>query len=400
MSVSVGERRARMLLSWIAEPGDVDACALVPEFGAEALLARLLEGAATDLPEKASGWRSRAMSVDAEGVIRAGDSVGARYLCPGDAEWPEPVGDLRYVDPTNSERRAGCPFGLWVRGSGDLGGLADRAVAIVGARAATAYGEHVAGSLALGCGAKGWSVVSGGAYGIDAAAHSAALAAGQPTLAVLAGGVDRLYPSGNSPLLRRILDTGVVVSEAAPGCAPSRSRFLVRNRLIAALGKGTVVVEAALRSGSLNTARWAQDLDRLVMGVPGPVTSVASAGVHELLRQPGTLLVTAADEIVEHVSPAGTALAARRVGDVRPLDALDEEARRTFDAVPVSDAASAESIAVVAALPPGAVETALRRLRVVGLVEPVGADRWRLAGSTATASELRDTTPAVHSLGG
>ena len=383
MTLSARERRARMLLSRIAEPGDVDACALVGEFGAEALLARLLEGT-SELPDKASGWRARAATVDAENLIRLSTNVGARYLCPGDPEWPEAVDDLRYLGGGSFDRRAGSPFGLWVRGRGDLLAATQRAVAVVGARAATAYGEHVAGDLALGCGRSGWSIVSGGAYGIDAAAHSAALAAGHPTLAVLAGGVDRLYPSGNSPLLRRLLDTGVVVSEAAPGCAPSRSRFLVRNRLIAALSQGTVVVEAALRSGALNTARWAADLDRLVMGVPGPVTSPASAGVHELLRQPGTLLVTAADEILEHVSPPGTALAARRTGVVRPLDALDEEARRTFDAVPVSAAASTSSIAVVAALPPRSVMAALRHLRSAGLVEAAGEDCWRLAGGSVS----------------
>ena len=388
MTVSSGERRARMSLSWVTEPGDVDACRLVHEFGAEALLARLLEGSGDDLPDKARGWRDRAAAMDAEALTRQADALSARYLCPGDAEWPTSVDDLHRLAGGSGDRRGGSPFGLWVRGAGKVDSLCERSVSVVGARAATAYGEHVAGDLALGCADAGWTVISGGAYGIDAAAHAAALAAQRPTVAVLAGGVDRLYPSGNSPLLRRVLDRGAVLSEAALGCAPSRSRFLVRNRLIAALGAGTVVVEAALRSGSLNTARWAQDLNRAVMGVPGPVTSPASAGVHELLRQPGVLLVTAADELLEHVAPVGTSLAGRRTGVTSPLDPLDEHTRRTFDAVPVTATALADSIAVVAGLPPPAVAGALGRLRSAGLVERVGADGWRQAGGRAPGSGI------------
>ncbi len=131
-----------------------------------------------------------------------------------------------------------------------MAGLVGTAVAVVGARASTDYGDHVAGSLAAGCVAGGWSIVSGGAYGIDAAAHRGALAAEGTTVAVLASGIDRLYPVGHGGLLEEVAATGLLVSEAAPGCPPSRTRFLVRNRLIAALSRGTVVVEAALRSGS------------------------------------------------------------------------------------------------------------------------------------------------------
>ena len=195
-------------------------------------------------------------------------------------------------------------------------------MAIVGARASTDYGDHVSGSLAAGCVARGWSIVSGGAYGIDAAAHRGALAGGGTTVAVLASGIDRLYPAGHGGLLDEVAATGLLVSEAAPGCPPSRSRFLVRNRLIAALSQGTVVVEAALRSGSLNTARWARDLSRPLMGVPGPVTSMMSAGVHELLRQPETVLVTDADEVLELVSPIGTTPAPVKQGPVGDRDAL------------------------------------------------------------------------------
>ena len=162
------------------------------------------------------------------------------------------------------------PVGLWVRGPARLDELADRSVAIVGSRASTAYGEHVAGELGHQLGERGWTVVSGGAFGIDAAAHRGALAAEAPTMAVLACGVDRPYPAAHGALFDRIAETGLLVSEWPPGCAPLRHRFLVRNRLIAALTRGTVVVEAAARSGAQATARRARMLGRAAPGRPGP----------------------------------------------------------------------------------------------------------------------------------
>ncbi|MEP6664972.1 MAG: DNA-processing protein DprA [Nocardioidaceae bacterium] len=379
MVVEDAERRARMQLSKIAEPGDVDACALVHEHGAHALFTRLASSRLDDTAAKVQGWAERLPTAGYDELRERADRADARYVCPGDDEWPSWVDDLASLEGGSGDRRAGPPFGLWVRGAGDLAALTRCSVAIVGARAATAYGEHVAGDLAVGCADRGWNVVSGGAYGIDAAAHRGAIAAGAATVSVLAGGVDRLYPAGNSHLLRRVTAEGVLVSEAAPGCAPSRSRFLVRNRLIAAVTRGTVVVEAALRSGSLNTARWAVDLGRHVMGVPGPVTSMASAGVHEFLRQSGAVLVTAADEVVEHLSPVGAGLAARRVGPVEPTDRLDPGWRRLLDAVPKVTAAPARSIALAAGLPYDEVLRMLASLADLALVDDLGADRWRLS---------------------
>ncbi len=378
-AVSPAERRARMVLTRVAEPGDPDACALVHSHGAEALLSRL---AATP-PDPTStgtlaGWADRLRELDVAELEAAADGVGARFVCPGDPEWPAQLCDLAALEGGQRDRRGGAPFGLWVRGAGHLQSLAEHSVAVVGARAATSYGEHVAGDLAIGCSVEGWTVASGGAYGIDAAAHRGALAAERPTVCVLAGGIDRLYPAGHAPMLRRILEQGCLVSEAAPGCAPSKSRFLVRNRLIAALTQGTVVVEAALRSGSLNTARWADDLLRPVMGVPGPVTSPASRGVHELLRV-AALLVTAADEIIEQLSPAGTGLAIRREEEPRPVDALSRETRQVLDAVPKLEPASGASIALVAGLPRPAVTERLRWLVHVGWIDQPSTDRWRQA---------------------
>ncbi|MBA2573960.1 MAG: DNA-protecting protein DprA [Nocardioidaceae bacterium] len=378
--VSPDERRARVVLSRVVEPGDVDASRLVREHSAAALLTRLVAGTDLDKP-KVRDWSERLSRADHDHLMGVADSVSARYLCPGDDEWPVALDDLQRLEEESGDRRGGAPFGLWVRGGGHLRRLAHRSVAIVGARASTAYGEHVAGALAFGCAEKGFTVVSGGAFGIDAAGHRGALAQGGPTMAVLASGVDRLYPPGNTPLLKRIAETGLVVSEVAPGCVPSKSRFLVRNRLIAALTQGTVVVEAALRSGSLNTARWALDALRPVMGVPGPVTATSSAGVHQLLRHPATLLVTDAEEVIEHISRAGENLAAVKQGPTTARDRLHPRSRQLLDAIPAVLAATSESLAKAAGLSHCDVVDRLRELEHLGAVVREDENRWRIARS-------------------
>jgi DNA processing protein len=381
------ERRARMVLSTVVEPGDADACRLVREHSACELLTKLRSRAGSSAVRSASSssssskvatWAQRAAATDDDALTGAAAGASARYVCPGDDEWEPALDDLARLEDDPGDRRGGAPFGLWLRGGGSLRELTRRCVAIVGARRSTPYGEHVASGLAFDAASRAFTVVSGGAYGIDAAAHRAALSSGAATLAVLAGGVDNLYPAGNSTLLGEVAVHGLLVSEAPPGCVPSRSRFLVRNRLIAALSQGTVVVEAALRSGALNTARWALDLGRGVMGVPGPVTSRTSAGVHELLRQPGTLLVTDALEMIEHVSPAGVGLAPRKSGPPRPVDRLEGVSRRILEATPMLSGAPAESIALAAGVRPGEVGSHLARLRDAGLVAE-RADGWALA---------------------
>ncbi len=375
MTVDEAEREARIIMSRVAEPGDVDACRLVSEHSAAALVDRLRGGHTGR--SKLSDWAERIGSTRAEPLLAQAAAVNARYICPGDDDWPVQLDDLARLEFCCADRRGGAPFGLWVRGSLDGAALRSRSVAVVGARSATAYGEHVAGDLAMECAERGYVVVSGGAYGIDAAAHRGSLAADQATVAVLAGGIDRLYPSGNAALLHQIIATGLVVAEAAPACAPSKSRFLVRNRLIAALAQGTVVVEAALRSGSLNTARWARDLNRWVMGVPGPVTSRLSAGVHELLRQPESVLVTDAGEVIEQLAPVGQELAPAKSGVSTSWDGLDARSRQLLDAVPVSRPASVSSIARAAGLEQQDVTTRLHSLCAAGLV--VGDEAgWRL----------------------
>ncbi len=371
-----------MQVSRVIEPGDPDASQLVRDHTAVALVERLRAGG---LPEpKTQSWADRLAAADPDQIMRAAERVSARFIVPGDPEWPPQLSDLMALESAVGDRRAGEPLGLWVRGPLALASVVDTSVAVVGARASTDYGNHVSGSLAAGCAARGWSIVSGGAYGIDAAAHRGALAVQGTTVAVLASGIDRLYPVGHGGLLDEVARTGLLVSEAAPGCPPSRSRFLVRNRLIAALSRGTVVVEAALRSGSLNTARWARDLSRALMGVPGPVTSMLSAGVHEMLRQPESVLVTDADEVLELVAPIGSAPAPVKQGPVGERDTLDEVTRRLLEAVPKVAPAPVASISNHAGMAPADALAQLARLVERGLVIRVGGG-WRLPPSSPDA---------------
>jgi DNA processing protein len=221
--------------------------------------------------------------------------LGLRLIGPGEPEWPSQLDDLG----------DGRPLVLWLRGSADLRFACLRSAAVVGSRAATAYGSLVATELAADLAAKSVTAISGGAYGIDACAHRGALSAGGSTVAVLAGGLSFGYPKGHYELFTTISETGVMVSESPPDKPPNRPGFLVRNRLIAALSRGTVVVEAARRSGALNTARHASELNRPVMAVPGPITSLQSAGCHELIRDWGAACVTSATDVIELIAPLG-----------------------------------------------------------------------------------------------
>jgi DNA processing protein len=331
---------------------------------------------------------ARLLDVPSERELELAAKLGARLVCPGDEEWPSGLDDLDQVD-------AGC-VALWVRGTSRLDDACSRAVAIVGTRAPTDYGVSVATELSTGLAERGWTVVSGLALGIDAAAHRGSLAAGGTTIAVLASGVDVAYPGANRGLYDRIREGGAVVSEQPPGSAPHRGRFLVRNRLIAALAAGTVVVEAAPRSGARSTARHAAEIFRHVMAVPGPVSSILSAGCHQLLRdRPDTVLVTKVDEVLEQVGPLGQ-FAERVSGPVRRRDLLGPVVSRAFEAVPVMKPVAAERIAVTAGMRLDAIAAALAALEAAGLVEQresgwcmtkVGRDERR-GGSSDGTEEL------------
>ncbi|MFJ8436583.1 DNA-processing protein DprA [Kitasatospora sp. NPDC094019] len=365
------ERLARAALSRLGEPGDAALGRLLARLDALDVV-RAIRGdtSAEQLgvsTARLAAYRARTAGLDPAADLERVRAAGGRFIIPGDTEWPSQLDDLG----------EGRPTGLWVVGTGSLRLLALRSVAVVGARACTAYGAHVAGDLAAQLAERGWVVVSGGAYGIDAAAHRGALAVGGPTVGVLACGVDVAYPRGNTTLIRRIAERGLLVSELPPGEHPTRFRFVLRNRVIAALTRGTVVVEAALRSGALSTARRARDLNRHTMGVPGPVTSELSAGVHALIRG-GATVVTDAAEVVELIGAIGDDLAPQRSGPVLPRDLLDPEAAQVLEAVPATaEGAPVERLARQSGLPPDEVLQRLYELGSLGHVERHGA-HWRL----------------------
>nr|WP_237583501.1 DNA-processing protein DprA [Clavibacter michiganensis] len=306
---------ARCTWSGIAEPGDRVAGAVVGVLGAtgalaavvdardaDAVVGRMVDAGLVLAPDSRDAlvdevraaldrWRPRVVRTEAMARLHAARTVGAGVLVPGDPAWPGGADDLG----------PHAPLVLWWTGEQRALAALSRSVAVVGARAATGYGEHVTAELASGLVDRGVEIVSGGAYGIDGVAHRAAIASGGRTVAFLAGGVDRLYPSGHTELFGRMRRDGAVVSELPCGASPTRWRFLLRNRLIAAVSAATVVVEAGARSGSLNTANHALALERPLGAVPGPVTSVSSSGCHRLIRDSGAVCITSAEEAMELV---------------------------------------------------------------------------------------------------
>lgn len=365
--------RAWAYLSRVAEPPCAELAELVADVGPVEAADRVRCGAVSAALADRTSARRDLDSADEDLALLS--KRGGRLITPDDEEWPV----LCFAAFTGSGLRGRAdgraPLALWAVGPARLDGITERAAAIVGTRAASSYGEYVAGDLAGGLAERDVTVISGGAYGIDGAAHRAALAAEGCTVAVLAGGLDILYPAGHSALLHRIGNTGLLVSEYPPGVRPARHRFLTRNRLVAALACATVVVEAGLRSGAASTAAWARALGRVVCAVPGPVTSAASAGCHVLLRD-GAELVTRVDEVIEMVGRAGE-LASSEPHPGTPLDGLDDAERRVYEALPRRGVRSVDEIAVESGLPPTSVLGPLATLEIKGLIQQQ-AGCWRL----------------------
>lgn len=367
------ERAARVALARLAEPGDPWLGRAVAGIGAAAVLERILVPRGGE-PAQLAHYRVRLPSLGHDDRLAA--HAGARVVVPGDPEWPRCLADL-------GER---APLVLFVAGAAFLPDVVGRAVAVVGSRACTEYGAMVAAELSSGLGDRGWTVVSGAAFGIDAAAHRGALAVEAPTVAVLACGVDVAYPAAHAGLLESVRASGLVVSELPPGARPTRARFLDRNRVIAALAAGTVVVEAATRSGALNTAGHAEGLSRTVMAVPGPVTSPASAGCHQLVRTLGAALVTCAADVVDLLAPLGAEVSEAPRGPTRPHDGLDPASLRVLEALPVRRRALADSVGRVAGLDAPTVLRALGLLAALGLAEcSEGGWRRTTAGGQPSA---------------
>ncbi|RIV40721.1 DNA processing protein DprA [Micromonospora radicis] len=385
---------ARVALTWLAEPGTRSVWKLAAELGPAAALDLLLDGGAPEQGLRdsvaARGQAGAARAIATEALKRA-DRLGARVVVPGDDEWPGTVEQLRHLRLPAPRRRVDVetapPLCFWVRGPWPLAETLERSVAVVGARAATPYGLHVATELGYGLADREWTVVSGGAFGIDAAAHRGALSAGGRTVAVLACGVDRPYPMGNTALFDRIADVGLLVSEWPPGAEPLRPRFLIRNRVIAAGTRGTVLVEAAARSGATQTTRRALALHRPTMVVPGPVTSAMSVGAHELLRdEPDARLVTGLAQVLEEVGRIGELAPVPR-GPDRPVDLLDDDARALVEAMPRRGTVDVDDLAARAGL---AVRTVLRKM---SLLEELALVVRREDGYALAAAAYRPHVP-------
>ncbi|GKV73036.1 DNA-processing protein DprA [Pseudarthrobacter sp. NCCP-2145] len=379
------ERRSRAALSRLMEPQDAAGLALVQAAGAVDAL-RIATGQLSAGPElereitallsdggpgtswaglaaSLKRWHPRIPDLAPERDLATMARLGGRLIIPSDELWPVQLADLGIQEPI-------C---LWWRGQEQPLPGAATSIALVGSRDSTSYGASVTGDLAFSLAQRGFTVVSGGAYGIDAHAHRAALAGASgavPTIAVMAGGVDRFYPSGNDDLLRAVSNQGAVLAEVPPGSAPTRYRFLQRNRIIAALSAVTVVVEARWRSGALNTAHHAETLGRAVGAVPGSVHSANSAGCHRLLRDGGAVCVTDAAEVAELAGPSGSALPDPRHGQAAVQDGLTLEDLILLDALPLRSVTSVEKLSVVAGLAQESVRAGLGRLGLLGLAVP------------------------------
>jgi len=384
---------ARAALTYLAEPGDPALGALLeicePAEILAAIKADMLPGIGPGCGDRPASrkaleralecWRARLPGLPNGSGLADAYQHGIRLVCPADPEWPAGLDELGQARP----------YALWLRGRADLRAACERSVAMVGCRAASGYGAHVAGEIAADLGEQGWTIVSGGAYGIDAAAHRGALAAGAATIAVLACGVDHPYPAGHADLFANIAAQGLVISEWPPGRHPARLRFLVRNRAIAALACGTVIVEAAERSGALNTARHAAHLGRPLMAIPGPVTSAQSAGCHRIIRDWGATLVTRAADVIEMLSPVGAvgelpapAASRPRSADQAPSrDELDPDSARILDALPARGGAGTSTIAVEAGVDLDTVLRCLGLLAGYGFIERCDQG-WRLRRSS------------------
>ena len=370
-SVPEADRLARVVLSCAVEPGDGTTSSLVRQLGAE----RALEQSLAADGETGKMLAQRLAEVDPARQLDQAARCGIRFLVPGDPEWPPGLDGLD--ECVTEQGFGGTPPGLWVKGPMPLTELAT-SVAVVGSRAASVYGVEMTRAVCEHLALAGVPVVSGGALGIDFEAHDATLSADGVTAAVLACGVDRVYPAQNRLLLQHLAAELAVVSEQPPGSAPTRPRFLARNRLIAAMTGGTVVVEAALRSGALNTAGWAESLHRQVMCVPGPVTSYTSRGVNNFLREGRATVVTRGAEVLELVGAAGEHLVDPPRGEKRPRDELTPTEKQVVEWVPVSETAAVDSISRLCGLSLRTTEGALRRLRSKRFVQ-LTDEGWRLA---------------------
>ncbi|MEY4981632.1 MAG: hypothetical protein RL174_970 [Actinomycetota bacterium] len=375
------------LVAWsvLCEPGDGTAGMLIDQLGPSRALEQLIRRSSADLLLRELGesgleitgesepsllkdladglekWTPRLSFQGLLNSLRLHNQIGGKIIFEHEEVWPAGLLDLGVHRPRM----------LWCRGNREALASARKSISVVGSRVCSSYGESTAHEMVSAVASAGVAVVSGGAYGIDAAAHRAALALGAPTIAILAGGLDALYPRGNTQLLNRIIAQGAVVSEVAPTVAPSKWRFLQRNRLIAATSQCTLVVEAGHRSGARNTASHAASLQRQVFAVPGPINSPASQGCNLLIANKVAELIQSPSDLIEMAGFADFEVDNELAG----LGALET---RALDAVGFSPTSTAE-IAQLAGLTFSEVRFALANLKLAGLLIQQGS-KWIRAG--------------------
>lgn len=383
MTWTDNERLVRAAWTYIAEPDDAVACLARDVLGSVDAMKYVVHDqpipsevlpadaprATTRLNQALSRWQVRLKAINPERDLDRAARQGIRLIIPTDDEWPRQLDDLGPA----------APPAIWVRGRGDIRALS-KSVAIVGSRASTPYGQDVAAQMAAELSERGWTVLSGAAFGIDAAAHRGALVSSQRlTAAVLACGVDRVYPKTHEELIGCLLDVGVVISEVPPGTYVRKQRFLDRNRLIAALSRAVVVVEAAQRSGALSTAAHAARIGRPLGAVPGPIGSDQSRGCHNLIRDMNATLVANASHVLELACAIGEFDLSEADRDVLAhdslFDQLNDVERRVYEALPSTMYQQASHIATVAGVEESSVRTALAHLELMGLaVQQIGGD--------------------------
>ncbi len=288
--MSVSDSRIRLFT--LLEPGDTFWSEEISKHGADEVLARIASEKFYLKHPAISRLSTEVKTLNSAQLLSEIHAAGGEFISPEDIDWPIQLDDL--ISP---------PIGLIIKGDRKLLPLIENSIAIVGSRNPTTYGIRVSGELAAAMCDREFAMVSGGAYGVDTAAHKGALAADGVTVAVLGGGISSLYPSGNIKMFNEIIEKGLLFSEVMPGVPAQPFRFLIRNRLIAALSRATVVAEAAFRSGSIRTARDAAEILRPVFAVPGPITSPLSDGCHRLIAERVAEIATSVDEILEMVMP-------------------------------------------------------------------------------------------------
>ena len=288
----INEARARLILFSIIQPADPFWSYEINQRGGLSVYHRIISGNYYLKQQEILKLQQQIMQRQVKDLELEISKAGGVFITPEDNDWPISLADL-----------ATQPIGLVIVGDRSVLLKLDKSISIVGSRQPTNYGLQLSYSLASQASLAQLVVVSGGAYGIDTASHQGALSVGGLSIAILAGGINRLYPLENKKLFKDITKSGLLISEVMPNIESKPYRFLIRNRLIAALSRSTVVVEAKFISGSIRTARDAAEIFRPVFAIPGPVTSPLSEGCHRLIAERVADIATSLDEILEVITP-------------------------------------------------------------------------------------------------